>query len=100
MGIPGVSSRFKRRIAAVAAVALLLSSTLFLAHGYGDGARAHDEAQCQLCHQFGGAGGAPSSPSPRVLLASALLFLILPVVQFVPARRTVDSRLPRGPPTL
>ncbi len=92
--------RTTRRIALIAVAALLFSSTLFLSHGYGEGTRSHNEAQCNLCQQFSGSAGALVTPALVVLAAAALLQLILPFVQPVPTRRKVDSRLPRGPPAL
>lgn len=93
------SVRSTRRIAFLAAAALLFATTAYLAHGYGDSARPHDGVRCDLCVQFSGTAGAFSAPAIIGKPALTVRQPILPSRPPLPFRRNVDSRLPRGPPS-
>jgi hypothetical protein len=88
-----------RRIAFFAVAALLFATTAFLAHGYGDGVKPHDNVKCELCLHFSGSAGAPSAST---IVGKPILAIRQPVLlaqPVRPTRRNVDSRLPRGPPS-
>ncbi len=92
------SLKVRRRITLVAIMAMLFVTTVFVAHGFGGSVGPNHEAQCKLCQQFGGTAAPQAAPTLVVLSSIIVLRAVLPVVQPIPVRRVIDSRLPRGPP--
>jgi hypothetical protein len=88
--------RSKRRLALLAACALIACAAVYSTHGLAE--RGHENSHCDLCLHFSGTAG---SPAQATVVGKPLLLVRvvpLPAQALRPTRSPVGHHLPRGPP--
>ena len=88
--------RRNRRLALLAACALIVCTAAYSVHGLTD--RSHEHSHCDLCVHFSGSTGSPAQP--KVVGKPVLVVRVAPSRREIvlPTRSPVGIHLPRGPP--
>ena len=88
--------RRNRRLALLAACALIVCTAAYSVHGLAD--RSHEHSHCDLCVHFSGSTGSPAQP--KVIGKPVLVVRVAPSRREIvlPTRSPVGIHLPRGPP--
>ena len=88
--------RRNRRLAHLAACALIVCTAAYSVHGFTD--RSHEHSHCDLCVHFSGSTGSPAQP--KVVGKPVLVVRVAPSRREIvlPTRSPVGVHLPRGPP--